>query len=141
MSTIFILVKFFREAEHAAEFVDGKLFCNTLSAFKNMEGADGSGRADRNEGTTLWLQPGQVNVVLNDMDLTNDLAGPMQVQMDWLNYLHLFCMHAVHTGTLDAGTLSSENIEVLRQEFMVPHGLFEARRTRSRGEGCPSVYQ
>ena len=27
MNTIFFLVKFFPEASHAAEFVDGKLFC------------------------------------------------------------------------------------------------------------------
>ena len=65
-----------------------------------MEGSDDSGRADQNEGTTLWLEPGSVNIVLNDMDLSNDLAGPLQIQMDWLNYLHLFCMHAAHTGSL-----------------------------------------
>ena len=120
MNTIFFLVKFFREASHAAEFVDGNLFCNTLSAFKKMEGTDDSGRADQNEGTTLWAQPGEVNLVLNDMDLSNDLAGPLQVQMEWLDYLHLFCMHACHTGALDVGRLSNENIEVLRQELMVP---------------------
>ena len=67
-------MKFFREAKYAAEFVDGKLFCNTLCAFKKMEGSDDSGRADQNEGTTLRLQPGSVNIVLNDMDLSNDLG-------------------------------------------------------------------
>ena len=85
-----------------------------------MEGSDDSGRADQNEGTTLWLEPGSVNIVLNDMDLSNDLAGPLQIQMDWLNYLHLFCMHAAHTGALDVDALSNENIEVLRQELLVP---------------------
>ena len=100
--------------------MDGKLFCNTLSTFKKMEGSDDSGRADQNEGTTLRLQPGSVNIVLNDMDLSNDLAGPLQIQMDWLNYLHLFCMHAAHTGALDVDALSNENIEVLRQELLVP---------------------
>ena len=39
MSIIFFLLKFFREAKYAADFVDGKLFCNTLSAFKKMEAA------------------------------------------------------------------------------------------------------
>ena len=120
MNTIFFLVKFFREAEYAAEFVDGKLFCNTLSAFKKMEGTDDSGRADRSEGTTLWLQPGEVNLVLNDMDLSNDLAGPLQIQMESLDYFHLFCMHACHTGALDVGDLLNGDIEVLRQELMVP---------------------
>ena len=66
------------------------------------------------------MQPGSVNIVLNDMDLSNDLAGPLQIQMDWLNYLHLFCMHAAHTGALDVDALSNENIEVLRQELLVP---------------------
>ena len=40
--------------------------------------------------------------------------------MDWLNYLHVFCMHAAHTGALDVDALSNENIEVLRQELLVP---------------------
>ena len=66
------------------------------------------------------MEPGSVNIVLNDMDLSNDLAGPLQIQMDWLNYLHLFCMHAAHTGALDVDALSNENIEVLRQELLVP---------------------
>ena len=120
MSTICFLVKFFREAKHAADFVDGKVFCNRLCTFKKIEGSDDSGRADRNEGTTFWLQPGQANIVLNGRDLTEALAEPLQVQMDWLDDLHLFCMHAAHTGTLDVATLSNENIEVLRRELMVP---------------------
>ena len=68
-----------------------------------------------------------MNIVLNDVDLSNDLAGPLQVQMDWLNHLHLFCMHAAHTGTLDVGALSNENIEVLRQELLVPEECLKHR--------------
>ena len=125
MNVVLMLVKFFSEEEHATQFVDGKIRCNTVRTFKKWENSDGSGRADRNEGTSAWLQPGQVQVVINGMDMSADLAEPTQLQMDWLSDLHLFCMHAVHTGDLDTTKLSNENIEELRRAMSIPEGCFE----------------
>ena len=119
------MVKFFSKPEHAAQFIAGKVRCNTVRTFKKWEERDGSGRADRNEGTSAWLQPGDVQVVINGMDISADLAEPMQVQMDWLNDLYLFCTHAVHTGNLDPTALSNENIEELRRQLVVPEKCFE----------------
>ena len=120
MSTTFLLVKFFKNEEYATEFVNGNVFCNTLGTFKKIEAADDCGRADRDEGTTAWLQPGQVDLVLNDVDISGDLAGPSQVQMHWLDDVHLFCMHACHSGNLDLSTLTNANIEDLRSELIIP---------------------
>ena len=120
MNTIFFLVKFFREVNHVADFIDGKIFCNTVSTFKKIEGNGDLGRGDKNEWTNVWLQPGSARVEINGIDLTEDLAGPLQVQMNWLDYLHVFCMHAVHTGDLDLANLSNESMEVLRRELMIP---------------------
>lgn len=125
MSTIFLLVKFFREEDHANQFIEGKIRCNTLRTFKRWEESDDSARADRNEGTTGWFQPGQVQSVINDMDISADLAEPMQIQMNWLDDLYLFCTHAVHTGDLDMAAMSNENIEELRRQFLVPDGCLE----------------
>ena len=125
MSAVFMLVKFFSEEGHATQFVDGKIRCNTVRTFKKWEESDVSGRSDRNEGTSAWLQPGLVQVVINGMDFSGDLAEPMQIQMDWIDDLYLFCMHAVHTGDLDTTTLSNENIEELRQEMSIQEACFE----------------
>lgn len=121
MSTIFLFIKFFENEQWAMDFVKGKLFCNTLGTFKKIEASDDCGRADRNEGTTAWLQPGQTEVVINGFNMSDDAVAPFQVQMDHLNDLHLLCMHACHSGALDLNRLSTWNIADLRRELIVPN--------------------
>ncbi len=120
MSVILFLAKFFDNEIHAKEFVRGRVYANTLAAFKVLEGTDDSGRADRHEGTVAWLQPGCGRLDINGMDITDDLAGPMQLQKSWLDHLHVFCLHAAHSGSLDLAKVSNENIEELRQQLIIP---------------------
>ena len=120
MSVIFFLVKFFDNDAYAEDFVKGRVYANTLKLFKTLEGSDDSGRADRHEGTVAWLQPGQGRLEINGMDITDDLAGPIQLQKNWLDHLHIFCMHAVHSGGLDMATISNENTEELREQLTIP---------------------
>ena len=116
METIFFLVKFFEKEIHAKKFVHGEIFARKLSEFKQAEDSNESGRMDRNEGTTALLQPGKYSLKINDMDISDDLAGPLQVQMDWVGDLNVFCLHAAHSGDLDLTSLSNDNVEALRQE-------------------------
>ena len=120
MSVIFFLVKFFDNEVYARDFVKGRIYANTLATFKMLEGIDDSGRADRHEGTIAWLQPGHGRLEINGMDITDDLAGPTQLQRNWLNHLHIFCLHAVHSGSLDMVHVSNDNIEELRQQLIIP---------------------
>ena len=120
MKNIFFLVKFFDNPNHADDFVHGRIFANRLSRFKKVEDSDEDGRMDRHEGTTGWMQPGKGRLTLNGMDISDDLAGPVQIQMNWLNHLNVFCVHAAHSGDLDLASISNENIEPLRQELMIP---------------------
>ncbi len=120
MRTIFFFVKFFEKEIHAKKFVHGEIFARKLSEFKQAEDSNESGRMDRHEGTTAWLQPGECRVTLNGMDLSDDLAGPLQVQMNWVSDLNVFCLHAAHSGDLDLASLSNDNVEVLRQELTIP---------------------
>lgn len=120
MSVVFFLVKFFDNEDHVKDFLNGRIYANTLGKFKRLEGTDDSGRGDRHEGTTAWLQPGQARLEINGMNITDDLAGPVQLQKNWLNHLHIFCLHAVHSGSLDMATVSNENIEELRKQFLIP---------------------
>ena len=120
MSMIFFLVKFFDNDVHAREFVKGRVYANTLATFKALEGIDDSGRADRHEGTIAWLQPGHGRLEMNGMDISDDLAGPLHLQKSWLNHLHVFCLHAAHSGGLDMANVSNQNIEELRRQFTIP---------------------
>ena len=121
---IFLLVKFFDASDHAEKFVRGQIFARRLSAFKKDEDGDESGRMDRHEGTTGWLQPENIRLTINGMDLSDDLAGPLQIQAGWLNDLNVFCLHAAHTGDLDLASLSNDNIEILRQKLTIPDECF-----------------
>ena len=118
MKTVFFLVKFFDNQNHADDFVHGRIFANRLSRFKKVEDSDESGRMDRHEGTICWVQPGECRLVINGMDMSDDLAGPVQIQKNWLNHLNVFCVHAAHIGDLNLASLS--NIESLRQELTIP---------------------
>ena len=119
MKTVFFLVKFFDNPDHADKFVHGQIFARKLSEFKKDEDGDESGRMDRHEGTTDWLQPGNIRLTINGRDISDDLAGPIQIQKNWLNHLNVFCLHAAHSGDLDLASLSNDNIESLRQELMI----------------------
>ena len=97
--------------------MQGKVYANRLSYFKGVEGTDDSGRADRHEGVIGWFQPNQGRLTINDMDITGDLAGPIEMQREWLNYRHLFCVHAAHMGDINLGNLSAHNVEDLRKQL------------------------
>ena len=125
MKRIFFLVKFFDNPDHADDFVRGRIFANSLSRFKQIERDDHSGRMDRDEGTSAWFQPNKGGrLIINGMDISDDLAGPLQIQMSWLNPLNIFCIHAAHSGNLDLANLSNDNIETLRQQLIVPDACF-----------------
>ena len=116
---ILFFVKFFSEKKHARDFMQGKIYANRLSYFKGIEGTDDSGRADRHEGAIGWFQPNQGRFTINEMDITGDLAGPVEIQREWLNYRNLFCVHAAHTGDIDLRNLSDHDIEHLRKQLVL----------------------
>lgn len=114
------LVKFLTKEERVKELISGKIYMKRLSFFKRMEEDQVSNRADRHEGVSGWFQPGRIHATINGMDISSDLAGPIEIQMDWLNDLNIFCMYAAHTGGLDLNTVSTGNIEILRRQLKIP---------------------
>ena len=110
-------VKFFSKKKYAYDFLQGKLYANRLSYFKDIEGVDYSGRSDKHEGVVGWYQPGLGKVTINGMDITGDLAGPVEMQKKWLNYRNLFCVYAAHTGNVNLENPSSDNVEQLRRQL------------------------
>ena len=117
---IFFLVKFFSQRQYAEQFIRGNIHAKRLCYFKKLEGEQAAPRTDKHEGVIGWFQPDLGRLEINGMDLTADLAGPIEMQRDWLNYRNVFCMYAAHSGDLDLASLSSEDMEPLREQLRVP---------------------
>ena len=121
MSTIFFLVKFLDDKDHANALLRGEVFVNRLSYFKeNEDGHTPSQRLDLHEGTTAWLQTNRGRIVLNGLDITDDLAGPVRVQKNWLSNLHVYCVHSVHTGNIAVDQLTHDDIDIIKKQFTIP---------------------
>ena len=117
---IFFFVKFFNEEQYVNKFIRGKIFANSLSNFKRIEDQVSANRNDRHEGVVSWFQPDRSRLVLNEIDFTPDLDGPIEMQKNWLNYLNIFCIYAAHSGELNLEKLSSGNIDLLRKQLEIP---------------------
>ena len=122
---IFFLVKFFGDEAYVNNFVSGKIFSNRLSYFKRTEENGEFTRSDKHEGVIGWFQPDRRRIVLNGIDLTPDLAGPVEIQRSWLENINVFCMYAAHNRDLDLGSVSSENIGVIRNYLKIDKDNFK----------------
>ena len=115
----FFFIKFFECDDYASKFVQGQLHAKRLSWFKKLEsGSDESGRIDRDEGTSGWLQPGRGVLTLNGEVVE---GAQIQVQPHRLNHWHVFCLYAGHSGDLDMDKVTREHdVEAIRRQLMVP---------------------
>lgn len=117
---IFFLVKFFEKKKHAEAFIAGSVHAKKLSYFQEGKDQESFNRSDKHEGVFGWLQPGQGRLVINGMDMTEDLAGPIEMRRTWLGDRYVFCVYAGHSGDIDLNDLSAENIEALRRQLEIP---------------------
>ncbi|TKF13740.1 hypothetical protein FCV43_19895 [Vibrio genomosp. F6] len=115
--TIFFLVKIFDNKKYAQDFVDGKLFANRLAYFRRLEEQEEANRGDKHEAVVSWIQPEQANLVINGKPITG-LAGPVSVQMNWHDYLNVFCMYAAHSGSFNY--VSHDNLVEFRKQLEIP---------------------
>ena len=76
LQKILFFVKFLSSDERVESLLRGKLYAQRLSCFKQSDDGTASGRLDRHEGTSSWMQPGSYRLEINGWDMTPDLAGP-----------------------------------------------------------------
>ncbi len=121
MPNIFFLAKFFEKPEYAVDFVQGRIYANTLKFFQELECSNPSDRADRYEGIMAWLQPeGTIMEIGGAVITADDLAGPVEIRTNWANYLNVFSMHAGHSEALDVPSPAGLTAEDIRRELLVP---------------------
>lgn len=100
---IFCFVKFFEQEEWADDFMQGKLYCNTLQYFRDREQAKDF-RGDPFEGAASLIQPDQAIIKLSfnsdkikDFTLDpGDIVGPIIFHStDDLEH-NIFCLYAIY---------------------------------------------
>jgi hypothetical protein len=105
--TIWLFVKFFTEEKYADQFLKGELYLNRLSYFKKIERED-DGRVDTNEAVATWWQPDDLVMTLNapgigEIRITSkDLAAPVSMSFVYHDHVHVFCLYAMHTSSLES---------------------------------------
>lgn len=114
---IFFLCKFFGNASHASDFMNGRLYANKLSYFKSLE-EPYQARSDPHEGIAWWGQPGMIKVEINGHDLSDDLAAPVSISLNRLRESNVVCMHAGHLE--DSSAPPPEDLEQVRERLLIP---------------------
>ena len=102
---IWYFIKFFKEEEHANQFVKGTLYLNRLSYFRSIEEDDNctDGRQDKTEAVVIWWQPHDLVIQIKmpgvgEAIITkDDLAGPVAVSYDHFDHFHIYCLYSVYT--------------------------------------------
>ena len=96
-----ILMKTYAEKRHALAFMQGTMFANSLSHFKQLEERDV--RRDTEEGImTMPLTDGfKLEITSNAIDMPmvlnrDDLAEPPTLRPNWFDPINLFCMHLIN---------------------------------------------
>ena len=94
------LTKTYEEKKNAVAFIQGTMFANPLSYFKQLE--DGDIRRDTEEGImTMPLTKGfKLEITSTAMDKPivmnrDDLVEPLTLRTKWFNAINLFCMHII----------------------------------------------
>lgn len=85
------------------QFLDGHLRMNALGYFRRYEEGVTANIADRYEGTSILLQPGQFTLTVSGEGLPGgkftfleeDLAGPMVIQNNTYDLLNVLCVYAL----------------------------------------------
>ncbi len=126
---IWYFIKFFTEEIHADQFIAGNLYMNTMSYFKTLENESDSGRPDSTEAIAHWWQPDDILVKFQlpgfgETKISKkDLAAPVSISFDYHNYVHVFCLYAIHTNgfRINDGKIDcTENrVEELRQQLRI----------------------
>ncbi|MCJ8286380.1 hypothetical protein [Halomonas sp.] len=98
MATIYAYVKIYENIDHAHDFMKGKLFMNTIRAFKEHRDEAGELRGDECEGIIAWYQPESVQVSFAGHTIPSaDIAAPIPVHSNEVLRKNAFCIYSLNS--------------------------------------------
>ncbi len=123
---VVFLAKVFQEAKHAEDFLNGKMYLNSLAYFKRIE--DGGVRGDEDEGAIMLQREGLIieltatNRATGEIDTIrmsgHELTSPLVMRPERFDHINVFCMYAGHTGALKS--ISEQNVLELKKQLAIP---------------------
>jgi hypothetical protein len=115
VTTIFAYVKLFEKMEYAEDFVNGKLFMNTIRSFKEYRDESGELRGDEYEGIVAMYQPNKISEIKFGDHLIppSDLASPLVIQGDHILDQNVFCIYSLNSSGHDS--VSSDTLAEFRR--------------------------
>ncbi len=94
MATIYAYVKIYEKMENSQDFMKGKLFMNTIRAFKDHRDESGELRGDGCEGIIAWHQPESIKVMISGHKIpSSDIALPIPVHSNEVLRKNAFCIY------------------------------------------------
>ncbi|WP_196140158.1 hypothetical protein [Aliikangiella sp. G2MR2-5] len=124
MATIFAFVKIFENREFAEDFINGKLFMNTIRSFKEYRDESGELRGDTFEGIAAHYQPDKLGEIkIGDITIPpSDLASPVVVHgNDFLDH-NVFCIYSLNSRGHDS--VSSKTIDDFKKTLALHESCF-----------------
>lgn len=126
MSTIFAFVKLFENRGYAENFVNGKLFMNTIRSFKEYKDESGELRGDEYEGIVALYQPDKVGEIKfgGHTIAASDLAAPMPIVVRGNHLLdhNVFCICSLNSRGHD--TVSAETLSEFKRTLELHESCF-----------------
>ncbi|MYN30633.1 hypothetical protein [Duganella levis] len=129
-ATVWYLLKIFDDERWADAFMRGELRLNRLRHFKKIEEKEyaDDARPDEHEAASHWWQPDKVRIKLNihgvgELDITDDLAGPVVTSYSHHENLHVLCLYAIRTFGIsiqgETFLISDEDADRVREQLFV----------------------
>ncbi|MBW8190947.1 hypothetical protein K0504_07850 [Neiella marina] len=124
MSKIFAFVKLFENRDYAEDFVNGKLFMNTIRSFKEYKDESGELRGDEYEGVVALYQPDKLGEIrLGEHTIpASDLAAPIVIHGNNLLDHNVFCIYSLNSRGHE--TVSSETISDFKRTLELHESCF-----------------
>lgn len=131
----YYFLKTFAKESYAENFLNGSIFMKPLEYFTTLDASDESGRGDRHEGISAWLQPNMVNIKIGGIKIcSDDLTAPVVCRHKLQLAKNVLCMHAAYISdsapldllrTTDSGNqlrIPSENISLGQHSVFIKDG-------------------
>lgn len=123
-------VKVFSKEEYRNDFLNGKIFMNTIKFFKEYEDVHDGNVGDKHEAVGGWFQPPGMRIVIKPegaepITITEeDLAGPIVMRMNKHDTINVFCITYLHSHGIGLDDpVDDETFEKLQGYFTVPDDL------------------
>ncbi|CNC78715.1 Uncharacterised protein [Yersinia intermedia] len=121
------LVKVFSTEKYREDFLDGKLYMNTIKYFKEYEEEKNNNIGDKNEAVTAWLQPKGLRLIIHPPGMDEiiitekDILGPIIIRTNNHDSYNVLCLTVLHSHEFSINELlTEEQIEQVRGYFKMP---------------------